>query len=108
MKALILSHCQSIRKEIILNRRIRLHDVAPLSSHVEVQNIIATLGRTVPEERAGSHDKHVTPVLEGATELRGIDGETERFVGGRADVDVGVLGDRRSNTSGPAGVKKEN
>ena len=108
MKALILSHCQSIRKEIILNRGIRLHDVAPLSSHVEVQNIIATLGRTVPEERAGSHDKHVTPVLEGATELRGIDGETERFVGGRADVDIGVLGDRRSNTSGPAGVKKEN
>ena len=33
----------------------------------------------------------MTPVLEGSSKLGGVDGETERFVGGGANVHVGVL-----------------
>ena len=100
METLGLSHRESIRKEVVLDGGVSLNNVPPLSPHVQVE-YLAAAGLGVRQERAGSEFEDVASVLEGPAKLGGIDGETERLVGGGADVDIWVLRDGGADTEKP-------
>ncbi len=100
MDTIVLIDGQFIGHKVVLHSRIRLDNVPTLPTDIEVMDS-AILGSSVSKStsRAELHD--VGTVLEGTTKLSGVDGQTKRFVGGRADVDVGILlhGGENSGTS---------
>jgi hypothetical protein len=68
-----LSSSEVGRNEIVFSGRICLHDVSSLSSHVEVEDSLKW--RDSSWTRMNSKD--VRSVLEGSSELRGINGKSE-------------------------------
>ena len=100
----LVSDLQAVGDEVVLNGGIRLHDVAPLPSHVQVVQDAAPI-LLIQRATWAEHDS-VRPVLEGAAKLGSVDGQAERLVVGQTDVHVGVLLDGRASTSGTE--EKEN
>ena len=104
VKALLYRHHKPIRNKIILDSWVHLDDITPLPTHVEVEDL-ATLGLPVLEFRPRTEYHDVTAILEGPPKLGRVDGETQRLVGGGANVDIGVLGHWRTNPSSTAWEK---
>ena len=97
METVGLCHRESIREKVVLDGGVSLNNVPPLSPHVQVE-YLAAAGLAARQEGARSEFKDVAAVLEGSAELGGVDGKTERLVGGGANVDVGVLRDGGADT----------
>jgi len=96
--AVLISHLQSVWNEVVLHGRESLHDVASLAPHVEV--VQATAAVLFSEQAPRAQADHVRPVLEGATKLSSVDGQTEWLVVTESDVHVGVLFNRRTLVPG--------
>ena len=95
---LVLVDGQSIGHKVVLHGRICLDNVPTLSTDIEVMDG-ASFGISVSEGTARAELHDVGAVLEGTTKLSGVDGQTKRFVSGRADVNIGVLLHRGENSS---------
>ena len=83
----------SVRNEVVLDSWISLYDVSTLPTHVQVVDG-ARLGFLAGQCRTWAEQHDVGAVLEGAAKLGSVDGKSEWFVSGGADVHVGVLLDR--------------
>ena len=81
--AVKLAHVQAVWRKVVLCARERLHNVAALPAHVEGVNVATGLAQLVVAQRGLVA---VGAVLEGAAELRRVDGELQVkvVVGGRA------------------------
>ena len=105
MHTLLCRELHSIGDEVVLHRGIHLYDVASLSPDIQVEDLtVLGLSR---KSISGSQEHDVAPVLEGSAKLGSVDGQTERLVSRGADVDIGVLCDRRASSCEAAGGREE-
>jgi hypothetical protein len=114
VQAVAVGDGEVVGREIVLDGRVGLHNVAALAAHVEVPQggaVVKKVAQLAVVARALAHDRgdhggvrgvlgpgqqaeSVRAVLESAAKLGRVDGQLQGLVG-RANVDVGVLADGR-------------
>lgn len=73
MKAIRVSDLESIRDKIIFNRWVCLDNVASLPTDIKIVDRTSLTSR-MRDFSTRKEAKDVTPVLEGSTKLRSVDG----------------------------------
>ena len=107
MQTVTLGNGESVRNKVVLHSWIHLDNVPPLPPHVQIMNSTVP-GVTSWEFLPRAEHHHVTSILKGSSKLGCVDGQTKWLVGGGTNINMRVLGDRRtSSTVGRGGGGRE-
>ncbi len=94
----VLINSEFIWYKVVLHGRVHLDNVPTLPTDVQIVNS-AGFSFSVVKSTSWAELHDVGTILEGAAELSCVDGQSKRLVSGGADVNSGVLLDRRTNIS---------